>query len=227
MAVRLRADFNARAVVTPDDYVWVESPVAGVTRMMLDRIGDEVARATSLVRYAPNSRFPRHVHGGGEEILVLDGEFGDEHGTYGPRTYLRSPIGSSHTPAVGPKGALIFVKLHQQDPRDRTQIRLRPNAQDWHPGLVDGITVCPLHAFGSESVALVRYAPETQFEPHQHLGGEELLVLEGEFHDEFGRYSTGSWVRNPPGSAHAPFTRESGALLYVKTGHLAGLAGAS
>jgi hypothetical protein len=65
----------------------------GVERMMLDRIGDEVARATSLVRYAPNSTFSPHVHGGGEEFFVLEGEFGDEHRTYPAGTYVRNPIG--------------------------------------------------------------------------------------------------------------------------------------
>jgi len=60
--------------------------------MMLDRIGDEVARATSLVRYAPDSTFSPHVHGGGEEFLVLEGEFGDEHQNYPAGTYVRNPV---------------------------------------------------------------------------------------------------------------------------------------
>ena len=80
--MRLNADFEERVVIRPDDYQWIDSPVAGIERMMLDRIGDEIARATSLVRYAPNSDFPSHRHGGGEEILVLEGEFADEHGEY-------------------------------------------------------------------------------------------------------------------------------------------------
>ncbi len=221
--MRLNADFDERVVVRPEDYRWVASPVPGVERMMLDRIGDEVARATSLVRYAPDSQFPSHVHGGGEEILVLAGEFRDEHGAYGPGTYLRSAIGSSHAPSVGPEGALIFVKLHQFDREDTAQIRFRPEPQDFKPGLVDGITVCALHAFGPETVALVRYEAHRQFETHQHTGGEELFVIEGEFEDEFGRYPRGTWLRNPPGSVHAPSAGASGVLLYVKTGHLGAL----
>lgn len=51
--MQLNADFSERVVVRPEDYSWVDSPMPGVERMMLDRIGDEVARATSLVRYAP------------------------------------------------------------------------------------------------------------------------------------------------------------------------------
>lgn len=64
--MRLNADFSKRAVILPADYQWVASPMPGVERMMLDRVGDEIARATSVVRYAPDSAFSRHVHGGGE-----------------------------------------------------------------------------------------------------------------------------------------------------------------
>ncbi len=109
--MRLNADFDQRVVVTPEDYRWVDSPMAGVERMMLDRIGEEVAQATSLVRYAPNSTFPSHEHGGGEEILVLEGVFHDEHGAYPAGSWLRSPHRSQHTPFTGEEGALIYVKV--------------------------------------------------------------------------------------------------------------------
>ena len=87
--MRINADFSQRAIVTPADWCWVGSPESGVERMMLDRIGEEVARATSIVRYAPGSRFPRHEHAKGEEFLVLDGVFSDESGDYGPGAYVR------------------------------------------------------------------------------------------------------------------------------------------
>ena len=61
---------------------------------------------------------------------------------------------------------------------------------------------------------------ERVFNPHQHSGGEEILVLEGVFHDEFGQYPKGSWIRTPHLSKHTPFTKEEGALIFVKTGHL-------
>ena len=117
--MRINADFSQRVVVRPDDYHWVDSPMPGVERMMLDRIGDEVARATSLVRYAPNSEFSSHVHGGGEEFLVLEGEFADEHQKYPVGTYVRNPIGTEHKPQIGEQGCTIFVKLHQFDAADQ------------------------------------------------------------------------------------------------------------
>lgn len=218
--MRLNADFAERVVVRPEDYRWVDSPMPGVDRMMLDRIGDEVARATSLVRYAPDSTFSQHVHTGGEEYFVLEGEFGDEHGRYPVGTYVRNPIGSAHTPFVGEKGCLIFVKLQQFEKEDERQCVIDTRTAEWSPGLVDGLKVLPLHEYGTENVALVRWAPNTKFQPHRHRGGEEILVIEGEFRDEHGRYPAGSWIRNPDRSQHAPFTGDQGALIYVKVGHL-------
>jgi anti-sigma factor ChrR (cupin superfamily) len=218
--MRLNANFAERVVVRPEDYRWVDSPMPGVERMMLDRIGDEVARATSLVRYAPNSSFSRHVHTGGEEYFVLEGEFGDEHGRYPVGSYVRNPVGSAHTPFVGEKGCLIFVKLQQFEKEDQRQCVIDTQNAEWSPGLVDGLEVLPLHEYGTENVALVRWEPNTQFQPHWHRGGEEILVIEGEFRDEHGSYPAGSWIRSPDQSQHAPFTGDQGALIYVKVGHL-------
>ncbi len=220
--MRLNAEFDKRAVIRPGDYEWVPSPMPGVERMMLDRIGGEVARATSLVRYAPDSTFSPHTHGGGEEFLVLEGEFGDEHALYPAGTYVRNPIGTSHSPRVGARGCTIFVKLHQFDEGDTRQFALDTNVATWEPGSIDGVEMIVLHEFARERVELVRIAPNVQFPAHRHEGGEEILVLEGTLWDEQGEYPAGSWVRNPDGSDHASFTRADGALIYVKFGHLTG-----
>ena len=108
--MELNADFSKRAVVHAARVSWVPSPIAGVERRMLDRIGEEVSRATSIVRYAPNSHFSAHTHGGGEEFFVLDGVFSDEHGDFPAGSYIRNPPGSRHTPG-SEKGCTIFVKL--------------------------------------------------------------------------------------------------------------------
>ena len=188
--------------------------------MMLDRIGEETGHATSLVRYTPDSVFPTHVHSGGEEILVLKGEFSDEHNDYPTGSYLRNPIGTKHRPRIGPQGATIFVKLHQFDQQDKQQINIDTHSQPWLPGLVSGLSVMPLHQFDVEHIALVKWAPFTKFQPHGHYGGEEILVLEGTFYDEHGSYPAGTWLRSPHLSQHLPYTEDDGALIYVKTGHL-------
>jgi anti-sigma factor ChrR (cupin superfamily) len=216
----INGDFSKRVVIRPGDIEWAQSPMPGVERKMLDRIGGEVARATSIVRYAPNSRFSEHTHGGGEEFLVLEGVFSDEHGDYGPGTYIRNPIGTHHSPHSDP-GCTIFVKLQQFDPADNRPVTIDTRREIFRPGVVPGLTVLPLHQFGSERVVLMRWEPGTRYAPHRHTGGEEVLVLEGAWQDEAGDYPAGTWIRSPPESEHKPFSTE-GCLLYVKTGHLGG-----
>jgi anti-sigma factor ChrR (cupin superfamily) len=216
--MELHADLSARAVVDSTALPWQPSPMAGVERRLLDRSGGEIARATSIVRYAPGSRFERHHHGGGEEILVLEGTFADELGHYPAGTYLRNPAGSSHAP-FSPEGCTLLVKLRQMHPQDQQRLVIATDPMAWRPGLVPGLSVLPLHAFGSEHVALVRWQPGTRFQAHSHPGGEEILVLEGVFQDEHGSYSAGGWLRNPPGSIHRPWS-DAGCTIWVKTGHL-------
>ncbi len=192
----------------------------GVERMMLDRIGDEVARATSQVRYAPNSTFSPHVHGGGEEFFVLEGEFADEHQTYPVGSYVRNPIGTSHSPRVGAEGCILFVKLHQFDKEDDTPVVTDTHAADWPLQLAPGVKAMPLHEFKDELVTMIRWAPNTPFKEHTHHGGEEVFVIEGCFSDEYGDYPAGTWLRNPDQSSHNAFTRDEGALLFLKAGHL-------
>jgi len=219
MPVLLRADLSQRVSERPEQALWYYSPQAGVERRPLERIGQEVAKATSVVRYRPGSKFNSHLHGGGEEILVLEGTFSDEHGHYPAGSYLRNPPGSSHAP-YSDNGCLLLVKLWQFSPGDQTQLVIRPEDQRWLPGLVPGLTVLPLHQFDGIQTALVRWAPHTRFKPHVHPGGEEIYVLEGKFCDETGCYPAGSWLRSPRYSQHTPYTESEGALIYVKTGHL-------
>jgi anti-sigma factor ChrR (cupin superfamily) len=217
--MNINADLSQRAVVCSEELPWVDSPLKGVQRRMLERDGDEVARATSIVRYAPGSAFSPHTHGAGEEFLVLEGVFSDEHGDFGPGTYVRNPPGSQHTPRSGP-GCTIFVKLRQMEPDDQDYVRIDTTRAPWQPGEVAGLEVMPLYQHGAERVRLVRLAPGTRLPPQSHPGGEEIFVLEGAFADEQGHYPTGAWLRTPPGGEHGVVSKD-GCTLYVKTGHLA------
>ena len=216
--MQLRSDWSERVVVNSSVMDWVDSPSAGVQRKMLERDGDEVARATTIVRYAPASRFTRHVHEMGEELFVLEGEFCDESGSFGPGTYIRNPPGSAHAP-WSDGGCVLFVKLRYFDPNDQARVVVHTHDATWRPGMVPGLSVMPLHEFRTEHTALVRWAPDTFFNPHRHYGGEEILVVDGVFEDDHGRYPAGSWLRSPHLSQHQPFSRE-GCIILVKTGHL-------
>ncbi|WP_370371742.1 cupin domain-containing protein [Henriciella pelagia] len=217
--MRVNAEFDQRVVIRPEDRTWVPSPAGGVERCMLDRIGEEVARATSLVRFAPNSSFPTHAHGGGEEFFVLEGTFSDETGDFPAGSYVRNPIGTAHKPHTD-DGCTIFVKLHQFAEDDTAHFSLNTHENSFQAGRAPGLSVLPLHSFGTENCALVKWAPGTHFTPHTHWGGEEILVLEGTFQDEHGDYPAGTWIRSPHLSQHKPYS-DDGCLIYVKTGHLA------
>nr|WP_254797680.1 cupin domain-containing protein [Pseudomonas aromaticivorans] len=214
----MNADFDQRVLVNTATQPWEDSPQAGVQRIPLDRLGEEVARATSLVRFAAGSRFPAHVHGGGEEILVLEGVFSDETGDYPAGSYLRNPPGSRHTPSSAP-GCTLLVKLWQFAPDDHGDLRLDSTGMTWRPGDVEGLTILPLHEHGGVRTALLRLQPGTRCVEQDFPGGEEVFVLEGSLADEAGNYPAGSWLRNPRGS-HCRRYSERGALLYVKTGHI-------
>lgn len=217
--MKLNDDLSHRVVIETASLPWVASPTAGVERRMLERDGDEVARATSLVRYAPGSRFPAHEHGGGEEIYVVEGVFGDEHGTYPAGTYLRNPIGSAHAPFSEP-GCVLLVKLRQMHgPEPRLVVDA--NALPWEERRTPGLARRMLHfdKDTGEMVYLTRFEPGVRVDDDLHMGGEELLVLEGTLEDEFGTYPAGTWLRQPHGSRHAPFSTE-GAVIWVKRGHL-------
>ncbi len=213
-------NYDLRVVVNSVNEKWNESPCKGVERVYLERDNcGEKAKATSIVRFSPNSYFDQHTHDGGEEFLVLEGTFADEFGTYPKGTYIRNPRGSSHKPHTK-DGCTIFVKLRQFQLNDTKSIKIDTNNISWQAGLVPGLSVMPLHEFGVEHTALVKWKPNTKFSSHKHWGGEEILVLEGTFYDEHGIYPKGAWIRSPHLSEHAPFTKEEGALIFVKTGNL-------
>lgn len=216
----IHADFSRSVVITPDAYRWVASPQAGVERMMLDRIGDEKARATSIVRYAPGSSFPRHTHSGGEEILVLSGTFSDERGDCPAGYYVRNPPGSSHQPYSDP-GAVIFVKLRQMRPDDGRTVRI--DTRTWRRS--QGRAVFPLFDGPGERVVLRRLdRGEALFESDP--GGAELLVLAGALHVKGKACPQGSWIRLPAGALQEVAADDQDATLYLKTGHLVAPIGA-
>lgn len=215
----IHSDYSKRVVLNHHDLPWISSPSAGVERRMLDRQGDESAKATSIVRYEAGAKFPSHVHELGEEIFVLEGVLSDETGSYPAGTYLMNPPGSSHT-LFSEHGCTLFVKLRHLGTEQLEREIVDTRSTPWFQGMVPGLTVMPLMRQGTGST-LVRWAPQTYFNPHKHYGGEEIFVVEGVFEDEHGRYPAGSWIRSPHLSLHQPFSKE-GCTIFVKTGHLLG-----
>lgn len=188
---------------------------------MLDRVGAEVARATSIVKYAPGSTFPRHTHGGGEEYLVLDGVFQDDTGDFPTGHYVRNPPQSAHTPASEP-GCTIFVKLWQMDPQDRTQIDVDLGKVVLQPGKQEGVQAFTLFENSEECVEVQSWAPGSKFSLPAE-GGLEVLFLQGSAEET----STGellrrgSWARVPCDGNLDLSVATDGAYVWLKRGHLA------
>jgi anti-sigma factor ChrR (cupin superfamily) len=192
----------------------------GVERRMLDRIGDEVARATTIVRYAPGAQFSPHVHTGGEEFLVLDGVFQDEHGDYPAGVYVRNPPLSSHRPGTT-VGATILVKLWQFHPADRTAVRLNTNG-DWQVRISEGAWATQLYRDARENVTLQTWEPDARIHIERHAG-LEAFVLEGGFKEGGEEFVRHSWLRLPPGHDLEATAGRKGASLWMKTDHLVDL----
>ena len=220
--MKLNAVLDKRALVYSLSLPWVDTPLAGVARRMLEREGGETAsRATTVVRYDEGASFTEHVHDMGEELIVLKGVFSDESGDYGEGMYVRNPPGSSHAPFAR-KGCEIFVKLRQFSPEDNNVVRVNTGTSAWLQTAVEGQCVMPLYrrdGSDPEYVSLLKWSPGVRLPRHEHRGGEEVFVLKGSFGDELGLYPEGTWLRNPDGSSHQPYSAD-GCVLYIKTGHL-------
>lgn len=215
--MRVNAEFDRRTLVRFAENDWVASPMPGVERKMLDRIGEEVARATTIVRFAPGSAFSAHTHDGGEEYLVLEGTFQDEDGDFPVGAYVRNPPTTSHTPAAQ-DGATILVKLHQFDLADRTQVQIDSTQAKWAP-VATGVEALSLHSDARETVVMERWAPGTERQIDAS-GGLEILVIEGAVSEGGDDLTRWDWLRLPVGSNFAAIAGADGARVWIKTGHL-------
>lgn len=217
MAPSITGDLSIRVAVDTTRMDWTASPSGSVWRKRVHLVGPaESGQVTSLVRYEPRSTFPTHDHPDGEEILVLDGVFSDEHGDWPSGTFLLNPEGFRHTPFSKP-GCLLFVKLRQFPGRGRRHVALDTGKLPWQPSAIAGVAEKELYRQPgfSDHMVLERWAPQADRGMTSYAQGAELFVLEGEFADEEGSYSAGCWLRFPAGAQHRPRTAR-GCTLYMK-----------
>lgn len=221
MALAINADRRALAAVDGRALPWIHSPESGVDRRMLERIGDEVALATTLVRYAPGSHFPPHVHERGEEFLVLQGTFSDESGDFVSGTYVRNPPGSRHAP-FSREGCVILVKLRQMLGDEPEAVRVSPAQRRWLPTEDAGVSRARLYSNARTVVFLLRLEPGAELPAHASPGGEECFVIEGAVQLLPHATSTlGAWSWRRSAEARQPGMRSAdGALVWIKRGHL-------
>lgn len=223
--VELNADKSRDCLVNTDSQPWIETAAGGVRRKLIERLGGEVARATTVVEFAPNASFPSHVHEGGEEFLVLEGDWLDDWARQPRHTYVRNYIGSHHTPRMGPNGCTILVKLcqmsHEHKEPTHSQWDFSSENPAWRPcSLVPGRQVLNVYRSPYEEVRFERWAPGAEGFTDVPEGGLETFVLEGSFEDELGQHRAWSWARSASCGQRRLAVGPDGCLLYVKSGHL-------
>ena len=221
MTQSINGDLSRRVVVDTRAMEWSASPSSNVWRKRLHLVGPaESGQVTSIVRYDAKSTFLPHDHPGGEEILVLEGTFSDEHGDWPTGTYLLNPEGFRHAP-FSRQGCVIFVKLRQFAGRDRHHVAVRTDRLSWQPDPLPGISVKALYAQPgfSDTVRLERWAQGPTRRARAYARGAEMFVIEGSVTDEQGSYAPGTWLRFPVGASHRASSTE-GCVLYVKEGGL-------
>ncbi|MGX1108452.1 MULTISPECIES: cupin domain-containing protein [Bradyrhizobium] len=212
--MRINDDLSKPVIVHASKLDWVASPSAGVDRRMLFRIGGEVARATSIVRYAPGSAFPRHTHGGGEEIVVLEGIFQDEHGDYPAGSYFRNPPGTSHVPA-SKDGCTIFVRLWQFRDEDRTQVVRQPGEGQQLAPRPGASSVSVLFDDGHEEVRLEDWRPGEVISL-ANARGLEFFVLSGGLTIGGETLQPQGWGRLPAGVDLKATVGPQGAKIWIR-----------
>ena len=214
----IHADFSKSVIITPQNYHWVQSPNGAVSRMMLDRIGDEKARATSIVEFPAHSEFPEHSHPFGEEILVLAGVFtenSDQH--YPAGWYMRNPHQSIHQVSSA-FGCQIFVKLRQMTEDETIPTRINTeDPQNW--ALQEDRQRCPLFESKFEKTFLEKLDSHQLF-VERNTHGIEIFIIQGELCSTTQIYPTGTWLRLPQENHIQLKATSTGAKLYVKIGHL-------
>lgn len=215
----VNVDFTKRVLLHSDSIDWEDSPMKGVVRRRLDRVDNEADRVTTIVRYAPQSSFSPHIHTGGEEFIVLEGVFEDDYGNWPTGSYIRNPPTSKHKPG-SKDGCIIFVKLSQFQPDDRTFVHIDMNKI----GAVsdadrEGVSVSPLYKDAHEDVRLEYWAPNTNVEVDAS-GGAEFFVLDGSFTESSEKLRKESWLRVPVKSTVNATTGDQGTKVWIKSGHL-------
>ena len=207
-------DLTRPVLVQASTLAWTPSPAAGVDRKMLYREGGEVARATSIVRYAKGSAFPPHVHSGGEEILVLDGTFQDEHGDYPAGSYFRNPPGTSHSPGAA-EGCVIFVRLWQYREGDTAQIVRQPGEGE-RLALREGASAARLlFEDAAERVSIEEWRPGARVSV-ENTRGIEVLVVAGRIAVAGETLEAQSWGRYPAGQPLVATVGPQGAQVWLK-----------
>lgn len=199
---QLNSKLNLRCFVDTSDMAWVDSPAPGVQRKRLFRVGpQESGKVTSLVRYAPGSKFPSHPHPEGEEILVLSGVFSDQRGNWPAGSYLFNPEGYEHAP-WSDGGCELFVRLRQAPDTQRHQAAILVEDRVWRRTSHPDVKTCDLwrSADFPDRTWLERWSTSKSVGSITTAVGLEVYVISGALFIDDVQTGAGCWLRLPAGS---------------------------
>jgi hypothetical protein len=208
----LHADHSQRVVVD------ATATLQGQGAVTLESQGQGDRARIAVVAHAAGEAW---THSGEQlcEVLVAQGTLLIGEATFGPLSYIRLLPGQA-TELCTQTGCVFYENRRDWTETEEGSYAMAGDRLEWRQGMVPGLKVTSLHEGLTKHTALVRWAPETRFNPHTHVGGEEIYVLAGVFRDEHGAYPAGTWIRSPHMSHHRPFTESEGATILVKVGHL-------
>lgn len=204
----MNSDYEKRALIDTNTIPWQETKTKNVFKKVLSIKGKE---ETSFIKLNEGSYLTQIKKINSVEIFVLEGSYINEYGEYPKGTYLRLPK-ENEALVKSDEGCTIFRKTNFFT--DTQEIIIDTNNTKWLQGQ-GNLEVKPLH----EQTALVKWPKDEKFIPHQHWGGEEIVVLQGTFIDEHGEYPKNTWIRSPHLSEHFPHVDEE-TIIFVKTGHM-------
>lgn len=210
-------------MVDTNQMPWEPTEWQAISRKVLELVNDpKKGRETSLLKFEPGAKIPTHVLKHRLDVFVLEGAYEDDHGEYGPHTFIRNPPGLRHTPA-SKGGCVIYAKW---------RVPIRPNAGErividaktaqWLDFPHRGANVLHLYpnADGIETGRIGNVHPNRKIPSHDHSIGEETFVLKGCLKDEYTAYTPGIWFRMPCGVPHAPYTEGDGCMMLIREGDL-------
>ncbi|MBD2437123.1 cupin domain-containing protein [Nostoc sp. FACHB-110] len=215
---KINHDSFSRAAVLSNSLTWYKTLHTGILFGCFESDQDVQSHpVTMLTKFEPGGFFGLHGHPGGEEILVLQGNFQDETGVHPPGTYLLNPEGFIHRP-YSDEGCLTFVKLRQHGGKTRRQVRVNIFELPWQAGIIPEIKVKLLYEQMDypEKVWIEQWQPGTALSNVVENEVKEIFVIEGTWSDELGDYPAYSWVRYSPHCPYSPASK-NGCLIYVKT----------
>ena len=207
--MNINTDYDTAIAIEESTLAWQKDDELKVLKKIFSKDGD---KETALIQIDKDSEYLKSTKINSVEVFVLEGVYTNEYGDFESGTYLKFTK-EQESKIKTSSSCEVFKKINYEQIRDEDVV-VKMSESYWSQGQGN------LRVMGlSENTALVLWPQNERFIEHSHWGGEEIFVLKGTFIDEHGRYSVGTWLRNPHLSKHYPYVEDE-TIILVKTGHM-------